>query len=108
MFNRKEFNERIQQEFEDFKEFCFDLEVEDVIELGYELFIKTILTSVLQNENSFNNEQAVKLSETEDVIDILFETFLNSDYNYEFEYLFENFLNDFLDNQNDENDEDII
>jgi len=53
---RIEFNNRIQKEFEEFKESTLKLTKEEIFENGFEISLKTYLTLHLQDEEITDNE----------------------------------------------------
>ena len=88
MFNRKEFNQKIQQEFEDYREFILELSGEEVFELAFEINFKTILTEYLISDNVVSDEIAEKLNKIDyDVLDFLFDVYMSSDIHYEFDFV---------------------
>lgn len=95
MFNRKEFNERIQQEFEDLRELASHLDGEEVFDMAFEINFKRDMAEYLVDEESTSNERAEKLNNIDyEILDFAFEIFLNLDINYNIDAI-EEFVSEF-------------
>lgn len=86
MFNRSEFNQKIQQEFEDFKEFTMDLSKAEVFEIAHEINFKNVLSEYLINNDFVSDEVAEKLNNIDDdILDFIYELYSYSYDEYGFE-----------------------
>jgi len=99
MFNRKEFNERIQKDFEKFKNSTLELNKELIFERGFEIDFKTYMAEYLQNDEITYDELCESLSLIEgSILDELFMIYLNNDSYYTYEDLCEDVLDIFQNN----------
>lgn len=95
MFNRKEFNERIQQEFSELKNLTNHLEKQDIFDMAHEIDFKCNLAEHLQNEELVNDELAEKLNNIENgILDFVFDIHLSSYTDLSFEVI-DNALEEF-------------
>lgn len=86
MFNRSEFNQKIQQEFEDFKELTMDLSKAEVFEIAHEIYFKNVLSEYLINNDFVSDEVAEKLNNIDDdILDFIYELYSYSYDEYGFE-----------------------
>ena len=81
---RNEFNERIQKEYDEFKESTLKLAPEEIFEKAFEIDFKTYFTSYLQLEESDISDETIEnLNSIEgSILDALFEIYLNNDTYY--------------------------
>lgn len=95
---RKNFNERIQKEYEEFKEKTLELSKEELFEKSFEIDFKTYLTNYLQTEELVEDEVVENLLIIEDsIIDELYELYLITDRLYFYDEVCEELLEEFND-----------
>lgn len=103
---RKNFNERIQKEYEEFKEKTLELSKEELFEKSFEIDFKTYLTNYLQTEEFVEDEIIEKLLSIEGfIIDELYELYLNTDGLYIYDEMCEELLEEFNDDYFDEDED---
>lgn len=103
---RKNFNERIQKEYEEFKEKTLELSKEELFEKSFEIDFKTYLTNYLQTEEFVEDEIIKKLLSIEGfIIDELYELYLNTDGLYIYDEMCEELLEEFNDDYFDEDED---
>lgn len=103
---RKNFNERIQKEYEEFKEKTLELSKEALFEKSFEIDFKTYLTNYLQTEEFVEDEIIKKLLSIEGfIIDELYELYLNTDGLYIYDEMCEELLEEFNDDYFDEDED---
>lgn len=102
---RKEFNERIQKDFEQFKASILELPNEKIFEKGFEIDFKSNMTEYLQNDELVENEFCESLSKIDgSVLDVLFNIYLNNDTYYTYEDLCEEIV-EIYDSENSSDNE---
>lgn len=91
---RKEFYERIQKEFEEFKTHMITLSPEELFERGFETDFYTYMTSyLLDSEEYISDETIENLSVIEgSVLDYLYDLYLNNDGTYTYDDLCDDIL----------------
>jgi len=91
---RKEFYERIQKEFEEFKTRMITLSPEELFERGFETDFYTYMTSyLLDSEEYISDETIENLCQIEgSVLDYLYDLYLNNDGTYTYDDLCEDIL----------------
>lgn len=101
---RKEFNERIQKEYEDFKERTLELTKEEIFDKGFEIDFKTYMTEYLQNEDGIIEDKTINnLSKFEGLIlEEMFNIYLNNDSYYTYEDMCEEILEIFDEENTDD------
>ena len=107
---RKDFNERIQKEYDEFKTKIIELSKEEIFEKSFEIDFKCYITNYLQNEGIVEDETIDNLSSIEgSILDELYELYLDSDGSYTYdemcEELLEEFNGDFFEDEDDEDGE---
>jgi len=105
---RKEFNNRIQKEFEEFKESTLEQTKEEIFDNSFENSLKTYLTMHLQDEKITDNEVAEKLSLIEgNILDKLIDCYINNDGELSYFDISEEVISNYIDINyfNDEDDE---
>ena len=91
---RKEFYERIQKDFEEFKARMLKLTPEELFERGFETDFYTYMTSyLLDSEEYISDETIANLSVIEgSVLDYLYDLYLNNDGTYTYDDLCDDIL----------------
>lgn len=78
--NRKQFNQKIQNEYEEFRKQTSQLTKEEIFEKANEIAFKTYLTMFLQDEESLSDSAIEKFSELEDIIlDAIYVNYVEND-----------------------------
>lgn len=104
---RKEFNERIQKEYDEFKAYMLTLPKEEIFNAGFEIDLKSYLASYLQSEDSPIKQSTIDNLASIDgnVLDYLLDIYLNSDTYYTYDDLCEEILEIFDSEFYDDRDE---
>jgi len=105
---RKEFNNRIQKEFEEFKESTLEQTKDEMFDNSFEISLKTYLTMHLQDEEITDNEVAEKLSLIDgNILDELIDCYINNDGELSYFDISEEVISNYIDINyfNDEDDE---
>jgi len=98
--NRQEFNERIQEDYEQFKASILELPKEAIFNKGFEIGFKSFISDYLQNDEVTVDDKTIEnLNKIEgSVIDNLFEIYRSSDTYYTYEDLCKEIIEIFNDN----------
>ncbi|MCM1556918.1 MAG: hypothetical protein NC087_05230 [Anaeroplasma bactoclasticum] len=91
---RQELNERIQHDYDEFKESTLQLTKEEIFEKGFEIDLKTFLTSYLTSDETPLKQSTIDhlASVDESILDTLCYIYLNSDTYFTYDDLCEEIL----------------
>ncbi len=96
MFNRKEFNEKIQKEYKEFKTKILGLSKEEIYERSLEIVFKTHLSNYLQNEEIVDDITVENFNKIDNLtLDALYSLYLNLDNLYYFDDMCDDLLEEF-------------
>ena len=98
MFNRQKFNERVQEEFAQFRNQTLKLSKEEIFEKGFEIDFKTYITQYLTNEETASDKTCEMLNNSQvAILDVLFDIYLNNNTFYTYQDICEEIIELFED-----------
>lgn len=98
MFNRKDFNKRVQGEYEEFLKQTLKLEKQDIYNKAFEIFFKTRITESLQEILIVDNDVAEFIDNLvgENILELFYTLQDEEEGRYTFDFVVDDILDEFL------------
>lgn len=107
MFNRTNFNQKIQDEFNNFTEETLNLQKDEVFKKSNEIDLKTNLSIFLQDHDSVSDKLAEKLDKIKDnILDTLYINYVENDGDFFYLNLCDDVITSYLELNDFESEED--